>query len=259
MNSEYERTASRNDYWQIRENQKVWFPIPAWLPEPVTRMACDIYLDELETSAPDADLKLIQRLATDPAMSAVWKELSKKKRLKHKSTIDYYHPANPSDRSLVRTGNRNSAGTRQAVAMASFFRAVAYFALDDLPTFLKEPRRHPRWRTWERRAKELRRDAARLDNRGAASQIRRILDAALAYEELTSDSYECPGCKHTIRFSDGNLDTDQAPHLSYLVANECRKLFDTAMYRTVTTIVSVVLNRNNITPESVRLWVTTHL
>jgi hypothetical protein len=259
MISEQEPAALRNDCWQIRGNEKIWFPIPDWVPKSVAEMACDIYLDELEMSSPVADLELIQRLATDPAMSAVWNELGKKKRTKHKSTTIYHHSANASGRSLIRIGNTSSPGSRQAAAMARLFRKVVSFALDDLPAFLKEPQRHPRWKTWTKRAKELRRDTDKLrDSRGVASQIRRILDAALAYEELTSNSYECPACKHAIRFSDGNSATDEAERLSRLVASECRKLFGTAMYRTVTTIVSVALNRN-VTPASVRLWVAIHL
>ena len=245
---------------------EVWFPIPDWVPRSVAWMAREIYLDEAEQGGED----VVERLATHSSMRRVWRELSKKKRLRGSST-EYYHPGKPSRAELKWVGDKTDREACQAAAMASLFRGVYNYACQ-LPAVRNKPRPHSKHRYWNARAQQLRSDLAHFEMNKtsnaenisthagqAVTQMKeyrlpaitkRILDAAVAYEELASKPEICPACGQPFW---EDADIREAEYLCRAVAWKCKKLFGDHMYNTVTTIAGVVLDRKT-TVGSVRVW-----
>src|SRR5262245_40405555 len=64
--------------------------IPDWVPQPVRQLAQIMY-QKAPKKGPE--ITLLRRLITDIRMKNVWNELVRKKRLRHKKTEDFMHPA----------------------------------------------------------------------------------------------------------------------------------------------------------------------
>jgi len=64
--------------------------IPDWVPQPVGQLARIMYRNALKKGQ---EKTLLRCLTTDTRMKKVWDELVKKKRVGHKKTEDFIHPA----------------------------------------------------------------------------------------------------------------------------------------------------------------------
>jgi hypothetical protein len=82
-------SASRGD------DKEITLDLPAWLPRPVQDVA-QIKCGEIRGEKLEG-LQLLRRLTSDVRMERVWSELLKRKRLQHKRTKDFLHPASPFD------------------------------------------------------------------------------------------------------------------------------------------------------------------
>lgn len=96
-----------------KANGTPFLDLPGWLPQPVRNLAREMYEYEIKNGASRRGL-LLRRLASDPRMAKVWKELQKKKRRHYKSTEEFFYPAAPSGRSYSWSTNARAARRRAA-------------------------------------------------------------------------------------------------------------------------------------------------
>lgn len=82
----------------MKDPEKAFFPglqIPDWLPGPVAAFA-QKKTAEIDGNPGSAEaLEILRRLACDPRMRNVWKELQKRKRKNYEPTEDFVHAARP--------------------------------------------------------------------------------------------------------------------------------------------------------------------
>jgi hypothetical protein len=131
------------------------FTIPSWVPPAIVaqaeEMAPETAADGTHTKGPE----IFERLIVDERMKTVWKELYKKKRIDHKSTEEFLHPA------YLTTASRVAAYRQSAVKLrkkggarneseAKFFEDLAALLEHDgdAPT-------DPRWSEQDRAAQRF--------------------------------------------------------------------------------------------------------
>jgi hypothetical protein len=244
-------------------NPRGGFTVPTWVPKVVAQQAHVLY-ERAVASGSAEHLAVIERLATDPKMEAVWKELGKKSREKYRSTNRFLRPATlPIPEMLLEfmKSQTHDAVARQDAAMAYLLHLMVFYLFEAVPSALSRPKPHPKRRKWEKMAKTLREDATEIRRAEEAAKIRepgkihdgfsdRLDDAALAYDFL-ADNPVTPTGSHL--FTERNRGDAEARVLSTLAAHACREIFGTSMYTTVATITGVALGRQ-IKWRTVREW-----
>lgn len=84
-----------------------------WVPEAVVEAAMRIHADlSAEDFSPEG-LAVLSRLISDPGMKLVWAELYKKKRIDHKTSEDFLHPARVTNRSSALEHRRQALELRE--------------------------------------------------------------------------------------------------------------------------------------------------
>ena len=102
--------------------------VPDWVPPSVASTARDLY-EQADKVGSSYQLALIQRLTHDPRMKIVWKELTKKKRTKKESSVQFFYPAEPEEPEPLPyfpKGFTDRASWLQGVALADLFRRAAW-------------------------------------------------------------------------------------------------------------------------------------
>jgi hypothetical protein len=224
--------------------------IPAWVPPPVAEVAREEYAAASDESA----RTVIARLACDPRMRGVWRELSKRRRRDE----TFMHPA------AAWWIDEVNAEERQGVAMAKLLTAALQFAARPEATSTRRKIERIRKHHLEME-RQLRADALRVDE---PDERCRLMAAAETYEELAK-SVEGPqhgGAHEAGPARRGKyywpwpmiFDRDRGDPadrwLACAISYTCRALFCSPMYGITSIIMSVILGRE-ITPRAVRQMV----
>jgi hypothetical protein len=244
-------------------NRRHGLIVPSWVPKVVAQQA-DVLYERAVASRSAQHVAVVERLATDPKMEAVWKELAKKRRDKYWPTNSFFHPAtlpNPDMLLEFMKSQTSTVAALQEASMAYLLHRVVFCAFEAVPFMLSRPKPHPKRREWEKMAKRLREDATEIRRAEEAAKIRqpgkihdefsdRLLDAALVYGFLADNPITITG-KHL--FTERNRGDAEARALATSTAHACLEIFGTAMYTTVATITGVALGRQ-INWRMVREW-----
>jgi hypothetical protein len=197
--------------------------VPSWVPEPVAQVAREAY-----AAGDESARTVIARLACDPRMRGVWRELLRRRR-----DGTFMHPA------------------------------VSFFTQYHLRTFTRlilqdalRPGRTLSRRQAERERNRLLDMAERLRNEVITEpeDVLRLTAAAETYEQLAKNIEQTGGPVPEV------LDLDRAHGdpterwLAFAISWECRIMFASPLYGVTAIIMSVVLGRE-ITPREVRQMV----
>jgi hypothetical protein len=219
--------------------------IPLWVPSEVAEFARFAYENAIRrhTSEGVVVAALVERLATDARMQAVWAQLQKKKRHRYKPTDVFLYRVR-SEAKVV--GTIADPMKRQMDAMLWLFSAVVVLSLPhDHAAVAPSP--PPQSREWASFAPKLRKQADRFRAAGE-DKLAHLLEATLEGRERIHALEDLgPIFARQIR---GNK---QVQFFARAVARLCRDLFGDFMYGTVSWLVSVALDRN-ITGHMIREW-----
>jgi hypothetical protein len=213
---------------------------PKWFPEPLIDTARQVLAAVVE-SATEHDVALLARLIADNRMKTVWRELLRRRRTHQTITtyvnswINHQVPGDMIDETRL-----------QHASLEVLFVNIVCHLYDVLrhTEMAQIPPSHPKWRKWEESAAKLREEAAEVRGLGKDAIADRLLDAAMAYDDLV-------GIPTPFERMCNNA---EARTLTLLVAADMIKLFGSPLYRTTATIVSVALELD-ITVDSVREWI----
>jgi hypothetical protein len=169
-------------------------------------------------------------------MKVVWKELLRRRRTGDKittylnSTIDHQSPREMRDETPL-----------QHASLVALFARLLHRGVDLGEMHVSS---NPKWPEWEAAAAKLRKDAVELRGQGKGAIADRLLEAALAYDDLVGNPtpFERMG------------NNAEARTWTLSVAVDMIELFGSPLYRTTATIVSVVLDQE-VTIDSAREWI----
>jgi hypothetical protein len=166
--------------------------------------------------------ELIERLAADSRLDAVWVELTRRVRQDHRPTCEYSRPARPPDHAVAM--NKEDA---QATALAELFNCIIISV--ECCRLLPENHSTPIADFLRKKADRLRADGSRR----SMTQANQLSRAA----EICSEQPQ----------------PDSAKEIAIELATYLEARFGDKMYGTTATIVSVAWEKD-ITPAKVRGW-----
>jgi hypothetical protein len=211
--------------------------VPKWVPEAVNRRAQDL---RAKTNSAEL-IAILQHLVVAPRMRDVWTELTKHQRKKSRTTESFLYPARVQSAATT-------AAQRQDEAMATLFEAIVQLAANGIDIFVRA-KSHPKKNKWNKMAFRLREDAAYVRDTGDLSRSERLLDAALAYDELTNPLQDTD---ELLNDQDRVLRLEEREFAIHL-ARKFHSLFGSGLYRTTATLTSVILKRE-VKPNTVTEW-----
>jgi hypothetical protein len=266
-----------------RANAELAQILPAWLPPPVATSARIAIAKAHEDKGSD-QIERVQRLASDPRMKNVWKEVLKRKRLKYESTGAFVHPATPSEnwspqararrrqsRLLRDRRHTSEANKLEAWARLSEFtdvsmylsecdrggafsrqdRALAFFFFQALRSAqqtirpVSETEAKAKRRHYLKMANQIRDDVTRL-----GLTATELLDAAFAYEQLADNAAPPSGdpllVKRKRRGDEGQNGFVMA------LAVTATAIFGSSLYGIVATVTNVIFDCEHWTGQRVR-------
>ena len=114
---------------------------PSWLPAAVVTRAQEIQVEFASAEANPLREEIFRRLVTDKRMNTVWRELYKRKRVNHRSTDEFLHPAYLTHASIAAYNRQRAAelhkkgsAINESEAKVLEIEAAAYEGWMDPPT-----------------------------------------------------------------------------------------------------------------------------
>jgi hypothetical protein len=254
---------------------------PNRLREAVRYEATKLWSELPAEKEPTKAQQVLEQLITNPLMRRVWDELYKKKRISHKSTKQYEHPACVTNVSRAAKMRRLAAEVRQRGGSESEARSWEYEAA--MFERLEDPPADPRWSEQDRAvqlflrrtyreyldvkpvllsdlkvkvkkfvevAEVLRRQATTLKSLGKEPDAQKL-------EHIASD---CDSAARNMLPHDGDdpwvitrqsKDADLRVFVTELSSTTIR-LFEKELHSTLATVANVVFNRQDVTRSKVR-------
>jgi hypothetical protein len=221
---------------------------PEWLPPVVAEEA-----EELAEERPEHE-ELLRRLATDPRMESVWRELKKHKpckRIDWEKWSSYEKP----------TGLSN-----EDIALKLTFRYAFFYAIHETNTIITIAEHKALIDSYEQQAARLRAEAAKLRERGNASGATWVWRAFEEHAEAVERAAErCEKeAAHLITVDPAHPDTPiierdkgwrrEMDFADTLATHVMGALYGTPLYGTVATVTNVALARCSVEARHIRDW-----
>jgi len=225
---------------------------PEWLPPVVTEEA-----EELAQNRPE-DEELLRRLATDPRMESVWREIKK------------HNSSEPIDWERWSSNERKPKGlSNEDIALKLTFRYaffIALHAIHEKSTIVTVAEHKALVDSYEQQAARLRAEAAKLRERGDASRATWIWRAYEEHAEAVERA--AARCEREAAYlmavDPAHPDTPvierdkgwrrEMSFADMLTTEVMQPLYGTPLYGTVATVINVALAKSSVEARHVRDW-----